>query len=100
MAVEGLIEIIKRTLEAGDDVLVSGLGKFCVKSKVKRRGHNPATGSDLEISSRKVVAFKWSGKLRDKLNVTENPQQQAGKGIDKAKIVQNSSSGAVETAKA
>ena len=57
--VESLIEIIKRTLEAGDDVLVSGFGKFCVKSKGSRRGRNPATGSDLMLSARKMVTFKW-----------------------------------------
>ena len=66
--VESLIEIIKRTLETGDDVLVSGFGKFCVKSKGSRRGRNPATGSDLMLSARKVVTFKCSGKFRDKLN--------------------------------
>jgi integration host factor subunit alpha len=66
--VENLIEIIKRTLEAGDDVLVSGFGKFSVKSKGSRRGRNPATGSDLMLSARKVVTFKCSGKFRDKLN--------------------------------
>ncbi len=66
--VEGLIEIIKRTLESGDDVLISGFGKFCVKTKEKRRGRNPATGSDLMLSARKVVTFKCSGKLREKVN--------------------------------
>lgn len=66
--VASLIEIIKRTLETGDDVLVSGFGKFCVKSKGSRRGRNPATGSDLMLSARKVVTFKCSGKFRDKLN--------------------------------
>jgi len=66
--VESLIEIIKGTLAAGDDVLVSGFGKFCVKSKGSRRGRNPATGSDLMLSARKVVTFKCSGKFRDKLN--------------------------------
>ena len=66
--VESLIELIKGTLEAGDDVLVSGFGKFCVKSKGSRRGRNPATGSDLMLSARKVVTFKCSGKFRDKLN--------------------------------
>jgi len=66
--IESLIEIIKGTLEAGDDVLVSGFGKFCVKSKGSRRGRNPATGTDLLLSARKVVTFKCSGKFRDKLN--------------------------------
>jgi integration host factor subunit alpha len=66
--VESLLEIIKGTLEIGDDVLVSGFGKFCVKGKKKRRGRNPATGSDLILRERKVVTFKCSGKLRGKIN--------------------------------
>ncbi len=66
--VENLIEIIKHTLQSGEDVLVSGFGKFCVKNKSKRRGRNPATGSDLLLPARKVVTFKCSGKLREKLN--------------------------------
>ena len=66
--IEALLEIIKNTLEQGDDVLVSGFGKFCVKQKKERRGRNPATGSDLILRSRKVVTFKCSGKLRDKVN--------------------------------
>jgi integration host factor subunit alpha len=66
--VESLLELIKSTLSNGDDVLVSGFGKFCVKEKGQRRGRNPATGDDLMLSARKVVTFKCSGKLRDKLN--------------------------------
>jgi integration host factor subunit alpha len=66
--VESLLEIVKGTLEDGDDVLVSGFGKFCVKEKKKRRGRNPATGSDLTLRERKVVTFKCSGKLRSKIN--------------------------------
>lgn len=66
--VENLIEIIKRTLENGEDVLVSGFGKFCVKEKGLRRGRNPATGADLMLDARKVVIFKCSGKLREKIN--------------------------------
>jgi integration host factor subunit alpha len=67
--VEGLIEIIKRTLAEGEDVLISGFGKFCVKDKRERRGRNPATGNDLILEKRKVVTFKCSGKLRDKINL-------------------------------
>lgn len=66
--VESLLEIMKSTLENGNDVLVSGFGKFCVKNKKERRGRNPATGSDLILRSRKVVTFKCSGKLRNKIN--------------------------------
>ena len=66
--VETLLEIIKRTLGSGDDVLVSGFGKFCVKEKRERKGRNPATGEDLMLAPRKVVTFKCSGKLREKIN--------------------------------
>jgi integration host factor subunit alpha len=66
--IEGLIEIIKKTLQDGEDVLISGFGKFCVKDKRERRGRNPATGQDLILEKRKVVTFKCSGKLREKIN--------------------------------
>ncbi len=71
--IESLLKIIKSTLENGNDVLISGFGKFCVKEKMKRRGRNPATGSDLILKERKVVTFKCSGKLRDKIN-NNNPR--------------------------
>jgi integration host factor subunit alpha len=66
--VESLLEIIKQSLESGEDVLVSGFGKFCVKKKSTRRGRNPATGNDLILDERNVVTFKCSGKLRDGIN--------------------------------
>jgi integration host factor subunit alpha len=66
--VETLLEIIKRTLESGEDVLISGFGKFCVNQKRERRGRNPATGQDMMLEPRRVVTFKCSGKLRDKIN--------------------------------
>lgn len=66
--VETLIELIKKSLASGDDVLISGFGKFRVNSKRERRGRNPATAGDMMLKARKVVTFKWSGKLRTKLN--------------------------------
>jgi len=66
--VESLLEIIKSTLESGDDLLVSGFGKFCVRDKHERKGRNPATGEDAILPARRVVTFKWSGKLRGKIN--------------------------------
>jgi integration host factor subunit alpha len=66
--VETLLELIKLTLVSGEDVLISGFGKFCVKQKAKRRGRNPATGGDMILSARKVVTFKCSGKLRKRVN--------------------------------
>jgi len=66
--VENLLEIIKDTLISGEDVLISDFGKFCVNHKDERRGRNPATGEDMMLSPRKVVTFKCSGKLKDKIN--------------------------------
>ena len=66
--VEILLEIIKSSLESGDDVLISNFGKFCVKEKGERRGRNPSTGEDMMMKPRKVVTFRSSGKLRNKIN--------------------------------
>ena len=66
--VESLLEIIKRTLESGEDVLISGFGKFCVKDKKERRGRNPETGNDMMVDARRVVRFKCSILMRDKIN--------------------------------
>jgi len=66
--VESILELIKRSLESGEDVLISGFGKFCVKEKAERKGRNPATGKDMMLAPKKVVTFKWSGKLKEKLN--------------------------------
>ena len=65
---ESLLELIKTSLAYGDDVLVSGFGKFCVKEKNERKGRNPATGEDAILPARRVVTFKCSGKLRKKVN--------------------------------
>ena len=66
--IESLIELIKSKLESGEDILVSGFGKFCVHEKRERKGRNPATGEDLMLAPRRVVTFKCSGKLRDRVN--------------------------------
>jgi integration host factor subunit alpha len=63
-----MIELIKSTLETGEDVMISNFGKFCVKKKTKRRGRNPTTGEDLMLAPRKVVRFRSSRKLKEKLN--------------------------------
>lgn len=62
--VESLLEIIKQTLANGEDVLISGFGKFCVKEKNERKGRNPATGDDMMLAPRKVVTFRCSPMLR------------------------------------
>ena len=65
---ESLLEIIKKTLENGENVLITRFGKFCVKEKSKRRGRNPQTGEDLMLDARRLVTFRCSGRLREKLN--------------------------------
>ena len=66
--VEALLELIKATLESGEEVLISGFGKFSVKEKKERKGRNPATGETLMLKPRRIVTFKYAAKLRDKVN--------------------------------
>ena len=66
--IESVLEIIKRSLANGEDVLISGFGKFSVKGKSERRGRNPATGEDLMLEPRRAVSFRCSSVLRDKIN--------------------------------
>jgi len=66
--IETLLEIIKRTLESSEDVLVSRFGKFCVKTKHERRGRNPSTGEDMMLEPRRIVTFRSSRQLRDRIN--------------------------------
>ena len=66
--VELLVEIMRGTLASGEDLLISGFGKFRVKEKDGRRGRNPATGTDMMLEARRVVTFKCSGRLRKKIN--------------------------------
>ena len=81
--VEILLKLTKAALESGDDMMISGFGRFCVKEKAKRRGRNPATGKDLIIAPRKVVTFKWSGKLKEKLNTKPKTKKRRVKSIKK-----------------
>ena len=66
--IEILLEQIKNTLDNGQDVLISGFGKFCVKEKKARRGRNPATGDDMMLEQRRVVTVRCSHLLREKIN--------------------------------
>ena len=66
--VEILLEFIKKSLESGDDVLISGFGKFCVKEKKARRWRNYIAGEYQMLAPKRVVTFRCSGKLRDKIN--------------------------------
>ena len=66
--VDALFEIIKQTLESGEDVLISGFGKWSVRAKRERRGRNPQTGEPLTLAPRKIVTFKRPPVLKHKLN--------------------------------
>ena len=79
--VEILLKLTKAALESGDDVMISGFGKFCVKKKKKRKGRNPATGKNLILAPRKVVTFKWSEKLKEKLNTKPKTKKRRVKSL-------------------
>ncbi len=66
--VESVFDIIKNSLAQGEKIKISGFGNFVVKEKNSRRGRNPQTGEEIEISSRRVLNFKASQVLRKALN--------------------------------
>ncbi len=66
--VDSLLEIIKSTLESGEDILITGFGKFTIKEKRTRKGRNPQTEKPLQLDARKVVLFRCSAVLREKIN--------------------------------
>ena len=66
--VETVLDLIKKNLAEGEDVLISGFGKFCVKGKKQRKGRNPQSGAEMTLAPGRVVTFRWSGKLKDKLS--------------------------------
>jgi len=69
--IETLLELIKSSLASGEDVLISCFGKFCVKEKRQRKGRNPATGEDMMLEARRVVTFRCSRQLRDKISESQ-----------------------------
>ena len=66
--VESVLETVKSSLSNGEDVLISGFGKFIVRKKEARRGRNPQTGQDLTLDPRTVITFKCSGVMRERVN--------------------------------
>ena len=66
--VESVFDIIKEELNNGNDVMISGFGKWTVKAKHERRGRNPQTGKAMMVAARKVVTFKPSNVLRKAVN--------------------------------
>ncbi len=70
-SIEALLEIMKSTLASGEDIMISGFGKFQVNQKAPRKGRNPATGKTMMLKKRRVVTFKLAGSMRDKINGEE-----------------------------
>ena len=66
--IESLLDVIKNSLASGEDVLISGFGKFCVNEKNDRKGRNPSTGEKMILPARRVVTFKCSSNLREMVN--------------------------------
>ena len=67
-SVEAFLETIKDSLQSGEDVLISGFGKFCVRNKAQWKGRNPRTGDDMMLPPRRVITFQCSPVLRGKIN--------------------------------
>ena len=65
---QSILETIKKTLESGEDVLITGFGKFCINDKNERRWRNLQTGEEMKLRSRRVITFKCSKKLKEKFN--------------------------------
>lgn len=66
--VELVFDLIKTTLEKGEKIKIAGFGNFVVKEKESRRGRNPQTGDEIEISSRRILTFKPSQVLKGAIN--------------------------------
>ena len=67
-AVESILDILKEVLEQGEKIKLSGFGNFVIRNKEVRKGRNPKTGEEMEISARSVLTFKPSQKLKDHIN--------------------------------
>ena len=66
--VETVFDLIKDTLEEGEKIKIAGFGNFVVKEKATRRGRNPQTGEEIEISARRILTFKPSQVLKNAIN--------------------------------
>ena len=68
--VERVFDVVKATLEAGENIKIAGFGNFEVKEKAARNGRNPQTGEIIEITPRRVLTFKPSRVLKKSINET------------------------------
>ena len=82
--VELFFEEIRSALEKGDNVKFSGFGSFSVRDKPQRPGRNPKTGEEIPVSARRVVTYKASQKIKDRV-------------ADSAKMLENTPAGQTMT---
>jgi integration host factor subunit alpha len=68
--VDLVFDLMKETLEGGEKIKISGFGNFVVRQKRSRKGRNPQTGKEIQISARRVLTFKPSQVLRKALNTS------------------------------
>jgi len=71
--VDLVFDLMKGTLESGQKIKISGFGNFLVRQKRSRKGRNPQTGSEIQITARRVLTFKPSQVLRKALNAEPAP---------------------------
>ena len=72
--IECFFEQIKKSLEDGNDIKLSGFGNFILRNKSSRPGRNPKTGEEVTISERRVVTFKSGLKLKSKLEAYDGSE--------------------------
>ncbi len=65
--IEIIFDTMKQTFQEGESVKISGFGTFNVRKKMSRRGRNPKTGEDIEITPRRVVTFRVSNQLKEEI---------------------------------
>ena len=82
--VELFFEEVRIALESGDNVKFSGFGSFSVRDKPQRPGRNPKTGEEIPVSARRVVTYKASQKIKDRV-------------ADSVKVPENTSAGQAAT---
>jgi integration host factor subunit alpha len=80
--VETVLETIKRTLERGEMVKIAGFGNFVVRNKGSRKGRNPKTGQEIEITPRKVVTFKPSQVFKEHILDYKPSEETTGSFVD------------------
>ena len=68
--VDLVFDLMKETLEGGEKIKISGFGNFMVRQKRSRKGRNPQTGKEIQITARRVLSFKPSQVLRKALNIS------------------------------